>query len=90
MASNVIHGRFRKTEEEKANVQNMADEAIDFLNRHEAKSEDNFMTRRVRALEDEAQRALEQIFLLTPTRYAAYSKGRELVKEALERVYKTL
>jgi hypothetical protein len=86
MASNVI--LFRKTEQAKANVQDMADQAIDFLNRHEPKVEDNFMTRRVRELEEQAQRALEQIFLLTPTRYAAYSKGRELVKEALERVYK--
>ena len=87
MASNVIHGRFRKTPEAKANVQNMADEAIDFLNRRQAASEAEIADR-VRQLEDAATETLEKIFRMTATRYAAYSKGRDIVREALDRIYK--
>lgn len=87
MASNVIHATFRKSPEAKANVQNMADEAIDFLNRHQAASEAE-MTKRIRQLEAAAADNLEKIFRLTATRYAAYSKGRDLVREALDRIYK--
>lgn len=88
MASNVIHGRFRKSEEAKANVQNMADEAIDFLNRHHAATEAE-VAQRVRQLEDAATETLEKIFRMTATRYAAYSKGRDIVREALDRIYKS-
>lgn len=86
MASNIIP--FRKSPEAKAAVQNLADEAIDFLNRNQTPTETEFAAQ-IRQLEEATKANLERIFRLSANRYAAYSKGRELVVESLDRIYKT-
>ena len=88
MASNAIQVNFRKTPEAKERVQNMADEAIDFLNRNQPTPETEF-ARQIQELEEATKANLERIFRLSANRYAAYSKGREMVVDALERIYRT-
>jgi len=87
MASNVIPF---KTPESKQRVQNLADEAIDFLNRNQQVPAETEFAQQIRQLEEATKANLERIFRLSANRYAAYSKGRELVVESLERIYKTV